>query len=335
VKRGEREYSGAPPLTVAGRKLDDATMATRSHFASPADYVARSNDVELWRPYAEAILERHGLATSGQDLEAGVGGTFPTFLSGQYVVKLFGGWPTWAQSFRTERAAYQLLRTVEVSAPKLLADGALFDAPDAPWPFLLTTRRSGSPWHDTPLSHDQRLSIAAALGRQMRVVHRLPASGIPAHEDCERVDLLEGAKNSSFPAHLVAQIGDYVARASPFDRVMVHSDLTPRHVFVDGGTLTGIIDWGDALVTDRHYELAKLHLDLFGCDKSLLRTFLEASDWPVTENFHHQALALSLYRQAHGLVQHRSMDVFYKLPERFRLQDFRSLPELATALFTI
>jgi hygromycin-B 7''-O-kinase len=36
-----------------------------------------------------------------------------------------------------------------------------------------------------------------------------------------------------------------------------------------------LIDFGDAMVGDLHYELAALHLDLFDCDKRLLRQFLD------------------------------------------------------------
>jgi aminoglycoside phosphotransferase (APT) family kinase protein len=49
--------------------------------------------------------------------------------------------------------------------------------------------------------------------------------------------------NRPLPPHLVAQIDDYLARLGPFDRVFVHSDLGHRHVFVETGRLTGIIDW--------------------------------------------------------------------------------------------
>lgn len=35
------------------------------------------------------------------------------------------------------------------------------------------------------------------------------------------------------------------------------------HAFVENGRLTGIIDWGDAMVTDRHYELIQLYRDMF------------------------------------------------------------------------
>jgi aminoglycoside phosphotransferase (APT) family kinase protein len=60
--------------------------------------------------------------------------------------------------------------------------------------------------------------------------------------------------------------------------VVVHGDVMHRHVFVDEGRLLGVIDWGDAIVTDRHYEFAKLHLDLFDGERALLGTFLDGVD---------------------------------------------------------
>ena len=76
------------------------------------------------------------------------------------------------------------------------------------------------------------------------------------------------------PPHLVSQVDDFVNRhTASTNTVFVHGDLMYRHVFVEGSRLAGIIDWGDALVTDRHYELAQVQLNLFDGDKALLRTF--------------------------------------------------------------
>ena len=114
----------------------------------------------------------------------------------------------------------------------------------------------------------------------------------------------------------------------------LHGDYHPGNILLtaDGPI---IIDWGDAMVTDRHYELAKLHLDLFDCDTALLRDFLEASDWPVAADFARKAMGLALYRQAQGVAQHHTMDVFYKLPKLFPLAEIATLDELANVLFAV
>ena len=106
-------------------------------------------------------------------------------------------------------------------------------------------------------------------------------------------------------------------------------------MFVENGRLAGIIDWGDAMVTDRHYELVQLYRDMFGCDKALLGAFLEASDWPVGKHFARQALGLALHRQAVGLAQHHTMDVFEPIAALLPLQDIGTLDELATELFAV
>lgn len=276
------------------------------------------------------------MADGGGEPVAGIGGTYPTFLYGDLVVKLFGYYRSWRGNYAAESAAQVVLSSnQEIAAPRLLADGRLYDDADAPWLYLVTTRMSGVAWQYAELSIEQKLSVAADLGQQVRRVHALRPSGVAAHEYWSAPSVTAAAEHSSLPPHLIAQIDDYLARLDPFDRVFVHGDLMHRHVFVADGRLTGIIDWGDAMVTDRHYEFAKLHLDLFNCDKALLRAFLETSDWPMTKDFPRMAMGLALYRQAHGLAQHHTMDVFYTLPVLFPLQDIGTLDELATELFAV
>jgi hypothetical protein len=133
---------------------------------------------------------------------------------------------------------------------------------------------------------------------------------------------------------LIAQVDNFLAKLDDFDRCFVNGDMVNTHVFIENGHLTGIIDWGDATVTDRHYELGKL-LDTFDWDKRLLKTVLETSNWPVKKNFCKQSLGLALYRQAVGLTQHNSFDVFYQLPNLLPLEDTATLDDLADILFGV
>ncbi len=72
---------------------------------------------------------------------------------------------------------------------------------------------------------------------------------------------------------------------------------------------------------------------MFHCDKALFQEFLAVSGWPVVENFCGQALAHALIRQAVGLAQHHTMDVFKPIAAAGALQDMETLDELATELF--
>ncbi|GED71945.1 hypothetical protein BRE01_56470 [Brevibacillus reuszeri] len=305
-------------------------------FSSLQEYISRKDDIHFWWLYVAAILERHGLEKKDQELLAGLGGTYPTFLYGDVVVKLFGYMQSSEKSFEAERAAKLLLATDrEIAVPRLGGEGRLFEDAHNPWSYLITTRMPGVTWQYADLNTEQKLRVAHELGCQMRRVHALSPSGIATHDDWSGMDVTRAIANSSLPAHLVAQVNEYLAGLGSFDPVFVHGDVMFRHVFVENGHLSGIIDWGDAMVTDRHYEFAKLHLDLFNCDKSLLRAFLAASDWPMTKDFAKKAMGMALYRQAHGLMQHYAMDVFYTLPTLLPLQDIETLDELANELFAV
>lgn len=241
-----------------------------------------------------------------------------------------------AKTFAAERTAHALVATdTEIAAPSLLADGQLYEDVDAPWSYLITTRIPGVSLQDTDLSTEQRVSIAAELGEQIRRVHSLPPSGVVSDANWPALNVVKAAQQSSLPPHLIPQIDDYLARLGPFARVFVHGDLVAAHAFVENARLTGIIDWGDSTVTDRHYELIQLYRDMFDCDKALLKVFLDASDWPVDKDFPHKALGLALYRQAVGLAQHHTMDVFEPIAARLPLQEIGTLDELGSRLFAV
>ena len=285
-------------------------------------------------PHIDAILERHGWSGSGHRTTAGVGATYPTFLHGDLVIKLFGGHGSWQASFQAERAALAALAGVPgVTAPRLLAEGWLHEGADPSWPYLVMTRMQGVAWSQADLPPGKKLQVVAELGEQARLWWSLRPDDVAALEPMAVRDLVDAAERSSLPAHLVAQIGGFLASLNCSQTAFVHSDLMHRHVFVAGGHLAGIIDWGDAALANTHYELAKLHLDLFDGDKALLRAFLEASCWQADPDWTHKALALALHRQAQGLIQHRTMDVFHKLPRLLPPSGVATLDELANRLF--
>ncbi|HEX6608694.1 MAG TPA: hypothetical protein VF276_17480, partial [Chloroflexia bacterium] len=78
----------------------------RPVFRSRADYAGRFTDAAYWRPYIEAVCDRHALGPCNE-VRAGLPGTNAVFLvDGRYAVKLytdlFGG----ATSFPAERDLY-------------------------------------------------------------------------------------------------------------------------------------------------------------------------------------------------------------------------------------
>jgi hypothetical protein len=114
-------------------------MITPPIFASLQEHVSRLGDIEPWQPYIAEILERHHLTDTGRQPAAAFNATYPTFLYGDVVVKLFGYSRAWRASHAGERAAYASPATdPDMAAPRLLAEGQLYDDVDPAWPYLVT-----------------------------------------------------------------------------------------------------------------------------------------------------------------------------------------------------
>lgn len=65
------------------------------------------------------------------------------------------------------------------------------------------------------LSTEQRLSVAAELGRQARRVHALRPSGAVTHADWPALNAAAAAEHTSLPPHPIAQIDDSLVGQEP------------------------------------------------------------------------------------------------------------------------
>ena len=254
-------------------------------------YVAHLGDPGYWQPYVTEVLRRQGLPVA--PVEPPFTGTFPTFLVGSVVVKLFGSAFDGSESHAAELAMHLLLADHPgIPAPALLAAGHLFDDGHR-WPYLVTERLAGVAIRDAGLSGDEAVSTATSLGAIAARVHGLPLPSTVIDRDLvSRLRATAPARLRGFglPDHLVEQVPDYLHDALP-PSVLVHADLTADHVFVEpGGRLVGVIDWGDAIVADPFYELVPVYLDAFGGRRVALDAFLAGYGWERTDDFSRRAL---------------------------------------------
>lgn len=303
-------------------------MDVRPHFDSIADYGRSLADVSRWEPYARAALEQSGLPAGS--LECGFPGTFPVLVGNDLVVKLFGYFGEWRADHAAELAAYQALGSnASILSPRVLAHGELFEDAGEAWPFLITTRIVGTAWRDLGGPPQHRLVVARALGEQVRLVHQIDV----ARAESVRGDwlMLHGSAAAerhrrwrTLPAHLVEQIDPFLTGYRRTPPTFVHADITEDHIFVANGAYAGLIDWGDAMVTDPWYDLGPLHLGAFRGDRALLRAFLDGYGWPVSADFAQHAMQLALMHQ---------FDVFSSVAELAAVSS--SLDELADALWRV
>jgi len=272
-----------------------------------------------------------------ENIKPGFNSTYPVFVLDDLVIKFFCHRKNWQQVYQKECAVHQALaKNQDILAPQIIAHGE--EGKDVnSWAYKISTRIEGDSWLKHELTRAQQITVFSELGRQLKMIHALPVDNtlIERFDNFDHLDVKAAAQNSSLPKHLINQIDDFLAALPPFDSVLVNSDIVLMHIFINKGRLSGIIDWGDAAITDRHYELGKLCLEFPG-DKELLKALLDAADWPLTESFAHQALGMALYRQALGLTQHSSFDMFHKLPAAIKdLNSVKTLNELSNILFKI
>lgn len=277
------------------------------------------------------VLRAHHLDPG--EIRAGGPGNNPVFLVGGRIVKFFAPYQEGARSHAIERDLGHLLGRSLLPVPRLEAQGELFpDGEGWPWPYLVTRAVPGVAYRevDGRLEHEARREVAWFAGRILRRLHELPAATpVLKHTADEFPEFLrrrsilcgeEHLRREALPLHLVRQIPTWLP--TPRELVgrqglrLLHGDLNADHVLVEQQgerwQPSGVVDFGDARMGEPLYELAAVHLDLFACDKRLLRAFLEAygADAELLSDLPRRAMAMALVHPTDVLGP-----VFHAFPE--------------------
>lgn len=128
-------------------------------------------------------------------------------------------------------------------------------------------------------------ALAAQVGRTIAAVHEiepraLDDAGLATYTAEEYrlrrlSDVDRAARTGQVPAPLLARWERALEQVAHwrFATTPVHGDLAPEHVLVDGGTVSGVIDWGEACVADPADDLAWV---VATTDADVLDTVVEA-----------------------------------------------------------
>ena len=127
--------------------------------------------------------------------------------------------------------------------------------------------------------------LSASLGRAIGALHQLPTSIVenagrpvydaPTYRQRRQAEVDEAAKTGKVPNGLLRRWEKKLedVRLWRFQPTVVHGDLTATHVLVHEGEVTGILDWGDAMVADPADDLAWL---LVAAPSEAVESILEA-----------------------------------------------------------
>jgi len=144
-----------------------------------------------------------------------------------------------------------------------------------PWPFFGTPLLPGREPADADLSEQDRTALGAELGRFLRVLHAPasreavdPQGALPVDPN-RRADMqarveiarrwlgeLESLGWQSASTDVERLFGSALDLGPASADAVVHGDLHVRHVLVEDGRLSGVIDWGDVCRADPAVDLS-------------------------------------------------------------------------------
>ena len=236
------------------------------------------------------ILEAAGLPATGRFVRKA--GWVSTAWVGDDVVVRLNTDARFRDAYRHEARVVGLLAGSEVPHARYIAHG---DGPDGPW--YVSERLPGRTLYDAWPTADARTrrSIVESLGAALRALHRVPVpTGLlppwlagalsgggpwPAfHPPVVGATLQQVDAARRRPGHdprLLADVDAWVReRRALFaaDRpVVVHGDLHGSNLIVDGGRVTGLIDFAEAVAQPADVEL-----------DTILRWCARAREFPPT-----------------------------------------------------
>lgn len=303
---------GAPP--------DDRSLFPS--FDGPAGFDRIRADLEAFRPAVLAVCQRHGLATSGLSAFAHGTNVVVSNDAGQ-IIKLFP--PFLRHQFEAERLSLARFHgEVPATTPELLQEAELDG-----WPYLVMSRLPGRPLEEVwpALGDAERVEALARIGEIMRAAHALPTEGL------ESIDLgwdafverqiagCEGRhRRMGLPGHLVSQLPSYLESARPLlprsvVPVLLTGEYTPENLLAtrtgERWSVTGIIDFADACLGPREYDLLGPCLFLAAGSADLQRAFLCSYGYPTTDltpALSRKLMALSLLHRYSNLRFQLRMD---------------------------
>ncbi|HVX44476.1 MAG TPA: aminoglycoside phosphotransferase family protein [Mycobacteriales bacterium] len=216
----------------------------------------------------------NGIATTAYEITAP---------SGAWVIRVSNDYPEpwrWRGGRRYEVPLLRELAEYRLPVPR---DPFAIEADDG-YPVAVVERKvDGRPWSPTC----DREFLARQVARFLSVLHRYPVSkaedlGLPVVEHGPEARGLLAAAAPNLTRDLHRFLDEWIKgiEQNELPRALVHGDVRTEHLYVDADdTLVGIIDFGDASISDPAYDLAKLTSELgeeFG--SSLVRHYGRADD---------------------------------------------------------
>ncbi|MFN7038823.1 MAG: aminoglycoside phosphotransferase family protein [Alphaproteobacteria bacterium] len=272
-------------------------------------------NIKVFEDIVRQILTHHNLPITSLVLFSE--GTNIVFsYDDRLVIKLFP--PFHQDQFESEKLVLQALEgKLSVKTPSIHSLGEI-----SGWPYIIMTKLNGTLlealW-DT-LNHNNKLVIIKELGALIREVHSLSTIGLESL-DCHWTNFIKNQIECCVENHvtkklstsLLKQIPSYISMVSKSllkieKLVLLTGEYTPMNFLVTNFEciwhISGLIDFGDAMLGSYKYDLLGPGAFLIQGNKELLNAFLSAYGYlphELNSDLSHQLTALMLLHKYSNL----------------------------------
>ena len=253
---------------------------------SMQDYKALFRAPEVWEGAVRVICQRHGL--NFDRFENRNTGTHVVYVDqGAAVIKLYC--PLYADDYRVERLVLEHIPgRLPITTPELVFEGEIEG-----WRYVGLSFVDGQPLADvwSNLDRPAKLKVSGSIGELIAEWHALPISGLedldvnwPVFMAAQIRGAARRQRESGWIEKWTAQIpnylGDFDGSISDQDTpVLLNADFTSDHFLLTqiGGewNLTGLIDFGDAMLGHPEYDFVAPGTDIMPGDGDSQRAMLQ------------------------------------------------------------
>ncbi len=280
--------------------------------ADAAAWSAMELPESTYRDAVGVVAARHGLRVA--DAAKAVRGSSPVFLTAAHAFKLIP--PPWLFELPRELLALERVHgRLPVRTPAVIASGHLDG-----WGYLVTERLDGVGLRELLPSLDSagRASIGRQVGEALAALHEVPCADLElltvdwqafAAERAEACIAFQ--RTHGLAPAAVAALPEMLARGAPWvpdaRRALLHADLHHEHALVeahgDGWRLTGIIDFGDAVVGHPEYDMLTPAFFVAGADPACLGALFAGAGFSCDSTASHRLMAWSAMHRFNALAR--------------------------------
>lgn len=278
---------------------------------------------ELWRSAVIECCDKHGIVS--EDFVAYSEGTnLVASVNSSHIIKIFP--PFLKHQWDSEhRVLRHLNGKITIDIPDLVADGKRSDG----WHYVIVTKLEGitfeGVWHQFSLSEKRK--ILKQVGQIMKSVHQVEVGELKSLQPdwslflkAQKEKAIERHRRLNMPTWFLNELPAYMAKyqdliPTEFRSVVLTGEYTPFNMMTDvikNSVVTGMIDFGDAMIGYNEYDLLGPSLFLAEGNPELIYALFEGyglSSKQIDDELRHRLMVLTV------LHRYSNLDVQLRIPE--------------------